>query len=131
MKTQNPEDGDLHAFLPVDNAVESAGARTHPHSAEAIQAWLVARLTKELRVDPQDIDIQKHFSRYGLDSLTTVALICDLEDWLGQRLPDTLVEDYPTIETLVWHLARECDAGRTREEPGEGEPLRKPLAGGD
>lgn len=112
MKTQNPEDGDLHAFLPVDNSAESAGARTHLHPAEAIQAWLVSRLTKELKVDPQDIDVRKHFSRYGLDSLTTVALICDLEDWLGRRLSDTLVEDYPTIETLAWHLAKECDAGR-------------------
>ena len=112
MKTQNPEDRDLHAFSHVDNSNEQAGSRKQPHTAETIRAWLVSRLTKELRVDPHDIDVRKHFSRYGLDSLTTVALICDLEDWLGRRLPDTLVEDYPTIEALAWHLAEESDAGR-------------------
>jgi acyl carrier protein len=105
MKTQDPEDGNLHAFLPVDNSAEPAGAQRPSHTAEAIQAWLVSRLIKELKVDPHDLDVGKPFSRYGLDSLATVALICDLEDWLGCRLPDVLLDKYPTIETLARHLA--------------------------
>ena len=75
--------------------------------AQAIQAWLVSNIAERLRVNPQDIDVQQPFSRYGLDSLAAVSLSGELGDWLGCKLSPTLVYDYPTIEALVPHLVEE------------------------
>src|SRR5262249_3318443 len=48
-------------------------------SAAAIQAWLVARLGRQLNIAPTEIDIREPFARYGLDSLAMVSLAGDLE----------------------------------------------------
>jgi len=75
--------------------------------AQAIQAWLASNIAERLRVNPQDIDVQQPFSRYGLDSVAAVSLSGELGDWLGRKLSPTLVYDYPTIEALVPHLVEE------------------------
>lgn len=117
MTTHNPEHGDPRAFPHVTNSGEPAGARKQPQTAERIQTWLISRITKELGVDPRDIDVRKHLARYGFDSLAKIAIVCDLEDLLGRRLPDTLVDDYPTIEALAGHLAEETHSGRASYAP--------------
>src|SRR5438477_10030566 len=79
-------------------------------TAKAIQAWLVSQLSEVLGVEPQDIDILEPFTNYGLTSRDAVSLSGDLEDWLGRELSPTLAYEYPTIESLARHLAREPDA---------------------
>jgi acyl transferase domain-containing protein/acyl-CoA synthetase (AMP-forming)/AMP-acid ligase II/acyl carrier protein len=74
-------------------------------TTEAIQNWLVARLSQRLHLNPEQIDRQAPFSSYGLDSVTAVSLSGELEAWLGRRLSPTLVYNYPTIAALAQHLA--------------------------
>lgn len=76
---------------------------------EAIRAWLVSALAKELSMEPGDIDVRTPFDRYGLDSLASVAMAGELEEWLGRELPVTSLYDYSTIEALSQHLARGSD----------------------
>ena len=92
----------------VDPLVSPGGdnkERKRALSTEDIQAWLVAQLSEELHLEPEQIDVREPFAAYGLDSLRAVSISGDLGDWLGLRLPSTLAWDYPTIEALARHLA--------------------------
>jgi len=86
---------------------------------EVIQSWLITHLAEQVGIAPQDIDVHKSFTEYGLDSIVGVSLAGDLEDWLGLVLSPTLLWDYPTIETLAWYLAEEIKDGRQREKSTE------------
>lgn len=72
---------------------------------EAIQDWLVNRLAKSLEIEPHEIDIQKDFSEYGLDSVEAINLSGELESFLGCRLSPTLLWDYQNIDALAQYLA--------------------------
>jgi acyl carrier protein len=76
-------------------------------SAEAIQDWIVARVSKLTGVAPEEIDPREPVSRYGLDSMAVVVLATDLEEWLGYRFHDNPLNDYPTIEALSRFLAEQ------------------------
>ncbi len=84
-------------------------------SAVEIQTWLIEQVSEVLKVPAHAVDIHVPFAHYGMDSVQGVTLSADLEDWLGQELPATLVYDYPTIEALARHLAQ---APMTPETPG-------------
>jgi polyketide synthase 13 len=98
------------------SGAEQSGGRGLPRaagparSAEAIEAWLVARVAAAVALDPLEIDAGEPFVAWGLGSVEAVALSGELEAWLGLRLPATLTWDYPTIRSLAGHLAER--AGR-------------------
>jgi acyl carrier protein len=73
-------------------------------SRHHIEHWIVTRLCECAGLDPQDIDIELPCTAYGLDSLTGVSLVGDLELWLNVRLSPTLLWDMPSIDRLVQHL---------------------------
>jgi acyl carrier protein len=73
----------------------------------AIQSWLTTHLAEQLGLSPEDIDVRKPFTEYGLDSIVGVFLAGDLEDWLGLQLSPTVLWEYPTTETLVQYVATE------------------------
>ncbi len=70
-----------------------------------IQEWLVQTLAEDLGFEAEEIDTNRPFAEYGLDSIAAVTMAGDLEDWLGLELPPTLLWDYPEIETLAQYLA--------------------------
>jgi acyl-CoA synthetase (AMP-forming)/AMP-acid ligase II/3-oxoacyl-(acyl-carrier-protein) synthase/acyl carrier protein len=74
---------------------------------QIIQAWLISKIAKKLKVNPHDLDVREPLAHYGLDSVAAVSLSGDLENWLGRRLSPTLVYDYPSIEALTKYLAEE------------------------
>ena len=76
-------------------------------SAREIQSWLIVRLAAMVKVSPDEIDPREPFVGYGLGSAQGLELAAELEDWIGFRLPSTLVWDYPTIETLARQLAED------------------------
>ncbi len=107
-------------------ARSAEGLRPPPaRRAETIQAWLVERLARHLRVPASAVDPRQPFAHYGLNSVQAVGLSGELQDWLGRPLEPTLLYAYPTIETLARHLA-ETPAGESIEENG-GAPF-EPIA---
>ncbi len=72
-----------------------------------IKSWLVSQLAERLEVDTNEIDIQRDFTDYGLNSIEVVNLSGELENLLGRRLPPTLLLDYPTIESLAEYLVED------------------------
>jgi acyl carrier protein len=72
-----------------------------------VEEWLIQRLAALAKRSAHEIDVALPFSHYELDSLRTIELTAELEDWLGRRLPATLVWDYPNTRALALHLAQE------------------------
>ncbi len=70
------------------------------NDADAIAAWLVAQIARELHVDPAAIDPNRPIAGLGVDSLAAATLTADLEDHLGRRLPETLFRHDVTIAGL-------------------------------
>lgn len=87
----------------------SANGQLNNLSAEAkvkiIEAWLVDKLSEILEIEPNQIDVRQDFEEYGLESAEAINLSGDLEDYLGCRLPPTLLWDYQNIEALAQYLA--------------------------
>lgn len=71
---------------------------------QSIQAWLISYFADLLELEQQQIDIHKSFDSYGLDSVSTITIIGDLEDWLGYSVPSEIVYEYPNIEALSQYL---------------------------
>ena len=90
--------------ISVSRNISLNGSGTVP-KAEAIQGWLIDRLAEILELEPNQIDVGQDFEEYGLESAEAINLSGDLEDYLGCRLPPTLLWDYQNIEDLAQYLA--------------------------
>ena len=75
-------------------------------TAEDIQRWLVERVAGFLELTPADIDVRAPFQHYGLDSMEQLRIIGELETWLQREFEETLLRQYPTIESVSAFLAK-------------------------
>ena len=101
-----------------DNA-ERNGQREKGNSApgaEAIQAWLVSKLSELLEIEANEIDVREPFASYGLGSTELVSLSGDLAQWLGRQLPAELAYEFPTVEALARGLADSSSASQPATE---------------
>jgi 8-amino-7-oxononanoate synthase len=74
-------------------------------SEESIQNWLISKLAQVLELEPLEVDIERDFADYNLDSVEAVNLSGELENFLGRRLPPTLLWDYSTVAALSKYLS--------------------------
>ncbi|MCP4658098.1 MAG: AMP-binding protein, partial [bacterium] len=88
-----------------------------PPTGTAIENRLVTYLARELCLPPTAIDVRQPFARFGLPSIGAVAMVAEIESWLGRRLPPTLAWDHPSIEALARHLGEEPSAAVITSEP--------------
>ena len=88
---------------PVQDSVSAAKTST----ALDIEAWLIENLAETLGVDKQEIDVNKQFVSYGMDSAQAIGLVGDLEDYIERPLSPTLIWDYPNISALAEFIGGE------------------------
>ena len=74
-------------------------------SQDQVQEWLVKWLQNNAGIPLDSIDIDKPFADYNLDSLTSVELSYDLEEWSEKELTATVVWNYPTINKMSEYLS--------------------------
>ncbi|PIG93478.1 acyl carrier protein [Gloeocapsopsis sp. IPPAS B-1203] len=79
------------------------------YTPEEIQAWLVARISEQLGIAPDEIDIREPLDSYGLDSAKAMLMASQAEKLLGFQLSPILLWHYPTIEALSQRLAEESE----------------------
>ncbi|MEG3641385.1 acyl carrier protein [Magnetococcus sp. PR-3] len=79
--------------------------QTSTPNADQIQRWISDYLEGTLHIAPDDIEPQRPFTEYGLDSASVVILTGDLEEWLGRDLDPSLLQTYATLEALTNYLA--------------------------
>ncbi|MCG8653967.1 MAG: polyketide synthase dehydratase domain-containing protein, partial [Pirellulales bacterium] len=67
---------------------------------ESIEGWISHWLVVRAGVDPEDIDLEKPFADYGLDSMTAVELSGEIEDWSGVELTPVVAWNHPTVARM-------------------------------
>ena len=85
-------------------------------SQEVIEGWLIDKVAESLQIEPHEIDIDREFSDYGLDSVEAINVSGELENYLGCRLSPTLLWDYQTIASLAEYLATHPEDFRDTSE---------------
>ena len=88
------------ALLQETSATKPPPSAQKPASAEAAQAFLAAGIAAALSVPVDRLDARETFDRYGLNSVSALQIVEDLEAALGP-LPRTLLFEYPTLAKLT------------------------------
>lgn len=96
---------------------DSATAR-NARSAADIRAWIVAELSRSLKVDRMSIDTAGALYSLGADSLTAIAITGELAGWLNRDLPATLMWDYTSIDAIAEALADSDAPAIGADRPG-------------
>jgi len=78
-------------------------------SADELRQWLVNRIAEDLSVPPEEINTQRPFAEFGLDSRSAVAMTGELEAVVHREVSPTLVWDHPTIEAVVEHFTKPAE----------------------
>lgn len=91
-----------------------------PHTADAIEEWLIRQLAEQLHVHPDDIDIREPFNHYGLESKQALILLAHLETFMGISLTPALIWNYPSIDALTEYFT----AAQTLSTPAPVRPLK-------
>jgi acyl carrier protein len=85
-------------------------------SEQEIQDWIVARVGGLTGMAPGEINVNEPLLRFGLDSVAVVALVAELEQWLGYRFRENPLDEYPTVAALSRFLAGQVAEGSSRGE---------------
>lgn len=85
---------------------DSASTNIDASSPEAVRNFLRASLAAVLGTSAARIDDDTPFAEYGLDSMMSLRLRNRLESGLGATFSATMMFRYPTVRTLVEHLAK-------------------------
>ncbi|WIM89869.1 beta-ketoacyl synthase N-terminal-like domain-containing protein [Candidatus Mycobacterium wuenschmannii] len=73
---------------------------------EQLQIGLRAILARELHLAEADLDLDRPFAEYGLNSVMAMSVRRDTELFVGIELSATMLFNYPTIVALAEHLAK-------------------------
>jgi acyl carrier protein len=69
-----------------------------------IEQFISSKIASTLKINPAEIDVLQPFEAYGIDSITAVRMVGELEDFLDVELPTSLLWDYDSIHKLSEHL---------------------------
>jgi acyl carrier protein len=75
-------------------------ALTAEQAQVVVQEWLQQYVGELLEIGPDDVDLDKPFDRYGLDSSAAVGMTGDLSAWIGADVDAAAAYDHPSIRQL-------------------------------
>lgn len=115
-------------FAPLTLPTSPGSAAERDAVAAQIEAELVRWLVEIVGVPVDEVDRERPFAEYGVDSLAGVELARDLESWLGVRLTPVAVWNHPTPAAMSVYLTQQA----LGEVAGEEDPHAGfDSAGGD
>ena len=72
---------------------------------QAARTWLLAIVSKELRLEPRKLDLDRNFQEYGMDSVLIAQIVTRMEKELGiEGIEPSAVIEYPTIKLFAEYL---------------------------
>jgi acyl-CoA synthetase (AMP-forming)/AMP-acid ligase II/acyl carrier protein len=74
-------------------------------AARSVEALLVSRIAAHLGVGEDEVDLDRTFADYGLDSVMLVRLAGELGELVGRDVSPVLFFDHPTIDAVSRRLA--------------------------
>jgi acyl carrier protein len=83
---------------------------------EEVQAWIITWLQDNAGITADAIDLDKPFADYHLDSITSIELSYDLEEFTGKKLDVTVAFNYPTINKMSAYLSDVKPTENTEED---------------
>ena len=98
-------------------------ARSKPVNELEIQQWLMTRIGALAQINPHDVDVNRPFAEFGMDSIQLFELSGDLEKFVGYKVSEIAAWDFPTIVKLSRHLSNpgsEVSVSSTVMVPEEG-----------
>jgi acyl carrier protein len=69
-----------------------------------IEEFISSKIAGAMEINPEKIDVTVPFEAYGIDSITAVRMVGELEDLLDVELPTSLLWEYDNIQKLSQHL---------------------------
>jgi polyketide synthase PksM len=85
-----------------------------PRAIAEIRERISASIAKVLGIEAGDIESDRSFSEYGVDSIVAVKLARLINEQCEVRLPTTVLFDYPNIVELSAHVAKQPAKASTR-----------------
>ena len=82
---------------------------TVPVTEAILQDWLVTQIAAAAQLQPQDLDVDRPFAEFGMDSMQLFQLSGDLQKFLGREVSEIVAWDYPTIAQLSKHLTEDAE----------------------
>ncbi|WP_372723715.1 acyl carrier protein, partial [Novipirellula sp.] len=95
------------APIAIPKLPENPTAADREPLTRMFEAWLAEWLVVRAGVAPQTIELDKPFADYGLDSMTSVELSGETEDWSGIELTPIVAWNHPTVTQLSRFIANE------------------------
>jgi acyl carrier protein len=71
----------------------------------SIQGWLVTRIAGIAQIPLEEVDMDRPFAEFGMDSMQLFELSGDLQKFLGHDVSEIVAWDYPTIAKLSSYLS--------------------------
>jgi acyl carrier protein len=84
-----------------------ASSRDGMLTMQEVQSWLVEKVASRLDVARRQVDVDKYFDEFGLDSTEALVLAGELDNWLGFELETTALWYHPTIAELAAYIVQE------------------------
>jgi acyl carrier protein len=73
-------------------------------SVEEIRQWLLGQIAQRARMPVEKIDPDEPLEVYSMDSINTIEMLGDLEQWLGRRVDPEVMFDCSTVSELSRRL---------------------------
>ena len=86
---------------------------TEPVTETILQDWLVTQIAAVAQTQPEDVDVDRPFADFGMDSMQLFQLSGDLQKFLGREVSEIVAWDYPTIAQLSKHLTADVEVPET------------------
>lgn len=88
----------------IPNLPSEMRPEERPRTQSSIESWIVEWLIARGGVAPGDVDLERPFAEYGLDSMTAVEMSGEIEDWSGVALNPVVAWNYPTVSRLSGYI---------------------------
>lgn len=85
-------------------------ARAVPATETEIQEWLTTHIAVVAKIGPEQVEMDRPFAEFGMDSMQMFQLSGDLQKFLGYPVSEIIAWDYPTVAKLSAHLGSGAEA---------------------
>ncbi|MEM8668228.1 MAG: AMP-binding protein [Planctomycetota bacterium] len=107
--------------IPMPNLPSEPTPNDRQSMISEVEAWMTVWLTARAGVDPSEVDLEKPFADYGLDSMTAVEMSGEIEDWSGIALTPVIAWNHPTVARLSEFLVDELTGTQADAAEAENE----------
>jgi acyl carrier protein len=77
--------------------MKGENAEDFAKTEQGILAWIVARVAESCGVSPEDIEAERPLTDYMFDSIDVLEANVELADWLGIKVPSTMLWVPPSM----------------------------------